>query len=181
MTYVRSLAMLNKTFAFSNAVSHKLFKNKNKNIRFLMEEILGNEKLKTCISQDPQQADSVNHPARSHDRRKWLIYWFSNLLFQENRSIYKVFSLFKLIGLVCHVWLMLLLKELIHLFSSICLPFAVSYSTHESEQYSRMEWSESCVCSVCFLLLLVCCVLVFGLFKEMKCRRPILMVNIIEQ
>ena len=70
MTYVRSLAMLNKTFAFSNAVSHRLFKNKNKNIRFLMEEILGNEKLKTCISQDSQEADSVNHPARSHDRRK---------------------------------------------------------------------------------------------------------------
>ena len=55
MTYVRSLAMLNK-------VSHRLFKNKNKNIRFLMEEILGNEKLKTCISQDSQQADSVEPP-----------------------------------------------------------------------------------------------------------------------
>ena len=27
MTYVGSLAMLNKTFAFSNAVSHRLFKN----------------------------------------------------------------------------------------------------------------------------------------------------------
>ena len=64
ITYVRSLAMLNKTFAFSNAVSHRLFKNKNKNknIRFLMEEMLGNEKLKTCISQDSQQADSVKPP-----------------------------------------------------------------------------------------------------------------------
>ena len=55
--------MLNKTFAFSNAVSHRLFKNKNKNIRFLMEEILGNEKLKTCISQDSQEADSARHAA----------------------------------------------------------------------------------------------------------------------
>lgn len=37
-----------------------------------MEEILGNGKLKKYISQDSQQADSVNHPARkeNHDRRK---------------------------------------------------------------------------------------------------------------
>ena len=87
-----------------------------------MEEILGNGKLKKCISQDSQQADSVNHPARkeNHDRRKWLIYWFSNLLFQENGSIYKEFSLFKLIGLNGNVWLMLLLKEKIQ-FSSAFL------------------------------------------------------------
>lgn len=62
MTYVGSLAMLNKTFAFLNVVSHTLLKNKNKIIRFLMEEILGNEKLKTCISQDSQEADSVKPP-----------------------------------------------------------------------------------------------------------------------
>ena len=140
ITYVRSLAMLNKTFAFSNAVSHRLFKNKNKNIRFLMEEILGNEKLKTCISQDSQQADSVKPPARSYDRRKWLIYWFSNLLFQENRSIYKVVSLFKLIGLVCHVWLTLLLKELIHLFSSAFLSLSLILHTKANRTHG---WSEA--------------------------------------
>ena len=44
--------MLNKTFVFSNAVSHRLLKNKNKNIRFAMEEILGKEKHKTWISLD---------------------------------------------------------------------------------------------------------------------------------
>ena len=56
--------MLNKTFAFSNAVSHRLLKNKNKNIRFVMEEILGNGKLKKCISQDSQQADLVKLPGK---------------------------------------------------------------------------------------------------------------------
>ena len=60
MINVATLATLNKTFAFSNAVCHRLLKNKN--IRFVMEEILGNGKLKKCISQDPQQADSVKLP-----------------------------------------------------------------------------------------------------------------------
>lgn len=62
MIYAGSLAMLNKIFAFSNAVSHIPLKNKNTNIRFVMEEILGNGKLEKCIAQDSQQADLVKLP-----------------------------------------------------------------------------------------------------------------------
>ena len=149
MIYVGSLAMLNKMFAFSNAVSQRLLKNINKIFDLWWKKYWETENWKNASHRTHSKLTqwTTRHAKKIMTDVSDLFIGFPAVfkpsISGEWKYLQRFFS-FQTHWLKWKCLTNVIVKGEESILIGLSFPVS-SYSTHESKQYSRIEWGESCV------------------------------------